>query len=112
MRRKETRHESPIEPRWLEVGDHFVSKVLSAGGGTPETRIHKRVYGTVLNVRRRYVDMEDGWEVRPCARAVVVVRLKHERDPSRDKEPLPPTSPRSPTRRCCACSPRRNSPAR
>jgi hypothetical protein len=90
MTKKWTGHESPIEPRWLEVGDHFVSKVLSAGGGTREARVYKRVYGTVLQVIRRYVDSDEGWEVRLSARALVVVRLKHDQDRARDKEPVLP----------------------
>ena len=78
------------EPRWLAEGDHFVSKVLKTGGGTRGTSVRKRIYGTVLKVIRRYVETEMGWEVRPSALAMVVVRLKHDNDPSSDKEPGPP----------------------
>jgi hypothetical protein len=80
--------ESRVEPQWLDEGDHFVSKVLNAG--TRGAPIRKRVYGTVLRVFRRYVDTEYGWEVRPHAAALVIVRLMHDQDPASDKEPGPP----------------------
>jgi hypothetical protein len=80
--------ESPNEPQWLDEGDHFVSKVLNAG--TRGAPIRKRVYGTVLRVFRRYVDTEYGWEVRPHATAIVIVRLTHDLEPTSDREPGPP----------------------
>jgi hypothetical protein len=80
--------ESRIEPQWLNEGDQFVSKVLNAG--TVAAPIRKRVYGTVVRVFRRYVETEYGWEVRPHATAIVVVRLAHARDPASDREPGPP----------------------